>query len=308
MSDIGARFPRGVRVDRRWAAGPVSQDGARDLAPATVVLLWAFGALTALAVLSLLGGASRTADLFAWPIRPPLAAAAVGAGYGAGCVLVLLTLRDGRWAVARRPLATIWVFTVFTLVASVAHLHRLHLHEPAVLPRVAAWFWLLVYVVVPPVMLWVMIAQERRAAGDRAGVILGRQRLPRLASASLGVHCLVLAAAGVSLYLNLAPVMRAWPWSLTPFMAQVTGAWLIAFSLAALLSMPADPRSLLPAAAGYTAFGLLELLVLALHPDDVRPGPVLIAHLVLMSWVVLVGVWGMALAARREPAGAAGST
>ena len=66
----------------------------RVLLPAMRGLLGVFSVLTALAVVALFLFPSRTAELFAWTIQPPLTAAFLGAGYAAGCTLVLLSLRD----------------------------------------------------------------------------------------------------------------------------------------------------------------------------------------------------------------------
>ena len=43
----------------------------------------------------------RPTETFAWTIQPPLTAAFLGAGYAAGFVLVVLSLRDPVWA--RQP-------------------------------------------------------------------------------------------------------------------------------------------------------------------------------------------------------------
>jgi hypothetical protein len=53
-------------------------------------LLVAFSVLTALAVGALFVLSTATDRYFAWTIEPPLTAALLGAGYAAGCVLVVL--------------------------------------------------------------------------------------------------------------------------------------------------------------------------------------------------------------------------
>src|SRR5829696_9210561 len=54
-------------------------------------LLGAFAVLTALATIALFVLAENTKETFAWTIEPPLTAAFIGAGYGAGFVLVGLS-------------------------------------------------------------------------------------------------------------------------------------------------------------------------------------------------------------------------
>ena len=106
-------------------------------------------------------GPTRPTRYFAWTIQPPLTAAFLGAAYLAGCTLVLMSLRAVPWAHARAAVVTILVFTVLTLVATLAHLDRFHLRRPALAARAAAWFWLAVYVSVPVVLVVLLVLQQR---------------------------------------------------------------------------------------------------------------------------------------------------
>ena len=231
-----------------------------------------FGALTALAVLALFVGASRTDEAFAWTIQPPLAAAFLGAGYASGCLLVLLTLRAGTWRQARWPLATILVFAVLTLVASLLHLDRFHLPGETPLATAAAWLWLAVYVVVPVGMATVMVVEERRTKATGAAGRRGALGSPWWFTSSLRVQGVVLGAAGVALLLGVDPVVSGWPWDLTPLVAKVTAAWLLAFAVAAAMAVREDVAQLGPASAGYLTFGVAELLAVAVYADDLHGG------------------------------------
>jgi hypothetical protein len=267
----------------------------------TRVLLLLFGALTALAVVALLVGASRTAEAFAWTIQPPVAAAFLGAGYASGCVLVLLTLRAGTWSQARWPLMTILVFTVLTLAATLMHLDKFHLPGEHALATVAGWFWLVVYVVVPVGMAVVIVREERRevAAVPRQRARAGStRRQPWWFAGSLLVQGLVLGVLGVALFLGVDRVVTAWPWVMTPLVAQVTAAWLVAFAVAAGLAVREDARLLGPASAGYLTFGAAELLAVALHPDDLDSGAALVAFVVMATWIALTGAAGLLLSRR----------
>jgi hypothetical protein len=258
------------------------------------VLLATFGILTALAVVTLLGGATRTDEAFAWTIQPPLAAAFLGAGYASGCVLVLLTLRAGTWVQARWPLLTILVFTVLTLVATLLHLDRFHLPGDTALATAAAWFWLAVYVVVPVGMAAVIVH------GERTSVIpaTGARRPPRWFTVSLVVQGAVLGVLGVCLFLGVDEVVSAWPWDLTPLVAQVTAAWLVSFSVAALMAVREDARLLGPAGAGYLVFGAAEILAAVLHRGDLDGGPATAAYLLLVGWVALTGAAAVTMSRR----------
>lgn len=282
----------------------------RDLGAIVTALLIGFGILTALAVVALWVGAEATDRVFAWTIRPPLAAAYLGAGYGAGCVLVISMLRDGRWAAAGGPWLTIWVFTVFTLVATVLHRDRLHLKADG-LPRLAAWFWVVVYVVVPASMFAVLMARSRWGHG-RAEVVrpAAGAGLPIPIRLSLLIQGVVLGLCGAGLVLILDPLVRQWPWALTPFMARITGAWVIAFAVAAVWAVRTETRLLVPAALGYTAFAALELTALAMFLDDARRGPALIGYVIALVWIGLTGVagWRVAIRAAQASSGVRGAT
>ena len=55
-----------------------------------------------------------------------------------------------------------------------------------------------------------------------------------------------------------------WPWPLTPLTARVVAAWLIAFGVAAVLTLVERDLSRLAAGAvAYTVFGVLELIAAA---------------------------------------------
>ena len=272
----------------------VHQDGLRG---PTRALLMLFGALTALAVVALFGGSGRTDEAFAWTIQPPLSAAFLGAGYASGCLLVLLTLRAGTWRQARWPLATILVFAVLTLVATLVHLDRFHLPGDTPLATAAAWFWLVVYVVVPVGMAVVMVDEERRARQHRTGAP-PQTRQPWWFAGSLRVQGLLLGVAGLALFLGVDRVVSGWPWALTPLVAKVTAAWLLAFAVAAVMAVREDVAQLGPASAGYLVFGAGQLLAVAVHHGDVAWGGAAATYLVVAAWVTLTGAAGLLLGLR----------
>ena len=270
---------------------------------ATRALLVGSAILTALASIALVVGASNTDEAFAWTIQPPLAAAFLGAGYGAGVVLVVLILRAGTWEQAWWALASVLTFVVLSLIATLLHLDRLHLPGTTALATSVAWLWLVVYVVLPPLMATIMVRAElrsRRSRGPERAPAVHAGRTDAGFRVAVLIQGAVLGAAGLALFLQAAPVVEGWPWALTPFIARVSGAWLVAFAVAAFLATRAQLSLLGPATVAYAVFGGLELVVLALHPGDVRGGAGAIAYVAIASCVLLTGVWGMWPAAARE--------
>src|SRR5690349_8304307 len=155
-------------------------------------LLVVFGVLTFLAVAALFVRPETTDRYFAWTIQPPVTAAFLGGAYLAGCTLVLMSLRDVPWAHARAGVVTILVFTVLTLVATLAHLDRFHLQVGRSSARAAAWFWLAVYGSVP-IVLAVLLALQQRAEGVHPERALP---LPRWLAVALAVEGAVMFVVG----------------------------------------------------------------------------------------------------------------
>jgi hypothetical protein len=233
-------------------------------------LLVTFSVLTGLAVVALFVLSTATDRYFAWTIEPPLTAALMGAGYAAGCVLVVLSLRDPVWAHSRLPVLTIFAFTLITLAATLVHLDRFHLQpEFSALPLVArgaAWFWLTVYVVLPLGMLVALVRQERAPGSDPPP----GHPVPGVLRAALAVESAVLLAVGITLWASPSTATTLWPWPLTPLTARVVAAWLVAFGVAtALAAVAGDLARLRTSSIAYTVFGALVLVALARYPGTV---------------------------------------
>jgi hypothetical protein len=120
--------------------------------------------------------------------------------------------------------------------------------------------------------------------------------VPGWLAASLAVQGLVMGVAGVALYLATDDVLSRWPWHLTPLVARVMGAWLLAFAVAALAAVRSDIHHLGPSAIAYSVFGVLELLALALHREDAGGGLALVVYAGFLVWVSLTGAVGAWLA------------
>ncbi|GAB7193215.1 hypothetical protein NUM3379_39240 [Kineococcus sp. NUM-3379] len=272
------------------------------LVPGVRVLLLAFAVLTLAAANQLFVLAPHTAAGWAWPIRPPLTAAFLGAGYASGLVLSVLSLRRGTWEAARVGFLTVWLFTAVALAATLLHLDRFSFGADALLPRFAAWVWLVVYVVVPVAMGLALRAQLRVPGapahpGPSPGPVL---------RAALLVQAAVLGLTGAALF-ALPAARQAWPWELTPLTARSIASWLLALALAAVLvARDGDLVRLRPAAVTYTVLGVLQLAALARFPGDVdwsRPAA-WVYPAVLLS-VLAVGVAGLTTGRAARRAGAA---
>jgi uncharacterized integral membrane protein len=286
----------------RTPAASAPPGAVRRLRPAMRALLLVFCLLTLLGVIALFVLSAATDEYFAWTIQPPLTAALLGAGYAAGCVLVVLSLRDPVWAHSRLAVLTILVFVLVTLAATLVHLDRFHLQaEFAGLPllaRGAAWFWLAVYVLVPVAMVVSLVLQERAPGVDPPP----GHPVPIALRAALATESAVLLVVGVCLSVAPSTATTLWPWPLTPLTARVTAAWLIAFGVAtALAALAGDLERLRTSSIAYTVFGTLVLVALIRYPGTVdwdgAPAWVLLVATVA---IVLTGAAGWRLAPAPE--------
>jgi hypothetical protein len=285
------------------AAAPATTARAADahgLLQATRGLLIASTVLTGLGFGALYLLAENTANSFAWTIQPPLTAAFLGAGYGAGLVLVVLALRDGRWVHARLPLYTILVFVGLTLVPTLLHFDRLHISAEFAdtsgpLAKGAAWFWLAIYIGLPVVMVPVLLLQERAAGMDPPNLhpVPGRLRV------ALVVESILLVFPGLFMFAAPETAAMLWPWQLTPFTARVVAAWLIAFGVTAAYAAVGDLARLRIGTIAYATFGILVLLAIARYPALLqwdRPSAWILIGAMLA--VVVTGVLGWRAAPR----------
>ena len=229
-----------LREPRRGASG--------RLAPGMRWLLFAAAVLVLLAGLQLFVFTGRTGAFFAWTIANPLAAAFLGAGYWASCLD--RGARRTPAGVGQRP----------DRGADGAGVHRAHAGRhpdpPGPVPsrrpvpgghaRVTV-AWIAIYVLVPALML--IVRPCRRA--PRVRTHPGSPRCPAGSSPAgrAGGH----AARPRHRAVRRARASRtAWPWTLTPLVAQATGAWLISLGVAAAHALlERDARRLRPAAIGY---------------------------------------------------------
>lgn len=278
-------------------ADPPGADLPEPLLRQTRVLLRVFSVLTCTAFVVLFLLATRTDQWFAWTIEPPATAAFLGAAYGAGCVLVLLAQRGRPWSGVRIPFLTVLVFTVLTLVATLAHLDRFHLDAAAPVPRFAAWFWLAVYVGVPPAMLVAWRRQEARGARQPAA-----QRVPRALAVVLSVQAAALLVVATVLFVAPGRAGDLWPWELTPLTARVVAAWLGAFAVGTVVALrDGDLRRLELAAWAYVVLAAGELVVLARYAAVVRwDAPAAWGYLVFAVSVLACSAVVLSAVRRRE--------
>lgn len=261
------------------------------------IWFWIDCLLLTIAGIQLFFLAKATDRYFAWTIMPPLTAAFLGASYLGSLALVYLSSRQRYWAGARLGIYGVFVFTVMTMIATLLHLDRFHLSSPLPLARLAAWVWLLIYVLVPPSLIVLTWLQWRVPGGDppRTAPMPGWFRL------GLALQFAILLVLGVMLF--IAPTAVPWPWTLSPLTGRAVAAWLIGIGvIVAHMVWENDFGRVRRGLLSYAAVAVLQLAALALYGEVVdwsQPAAILYAAFLLL--VFAFGAYGWLSARRVAP-------
>lgn len=289
---------------------PRAAAALRPLAPGMRRLLFTASVLVLLAGIQLFVFTGQTGHFFAFTIGNPLAATFLGAAYWAAVPIEALAARQPLWANARIAVPAVLVFTVLTLAVTLTHLGQLHLGARfAIGTQIITVAWIAIYLLVPALML-ILLLRQARAPGFDPPRAAG---LPAWLYVVLAIQAAVLLGSGIALF--AAPVAAAplWPWTLTPMMAQATGAWLIGLGVAAGQTLAErDARRLRPAAAGSIVLAVLLSIALARYPHQFHWESVAgITYLIFLAAMLLTGATGLAprlpRAARQSAPGPAGA-
>jgi hypothetical protein len=257
--------------------------GAGVIAPLRWFLRVA-AALALIAGIQLFVGAAHTDRYFSWTIEPPLTAAFMGAAYWAAAVLLGWAGAQASWARARSAIPPVITIALLLLVATLAHLDKFDLDS------LYGWFWLVVYVLVTPLVLWLLALQRRiPTAPEPAG-----PRLPRPLVALLAVQGVAMLGFGIALMVAPVGTSDAWPWPLTPLTGRATGAFLVGFGVAAAVAVrEADLNRYRGPACAYATLGGLELLAAAIHWEDLTASALGCAvYMAFWATVLAAGAYG----------------
>ncbi|MEZ5099946.1 MAG: hypothetical protein R3C15_09160 [Thermoleophilia bacterium] len=264
-------------------------------------LLLAGLGLTAATGVGLWGWPRDVGPSFAWPIAAPLTAAWMGAWYVTAAVSLLAGFREPRWARTRIVLVVALTLTSTSLIATARFLDEFALGQGATIARLIAWTWLLVYALLPPAVLAVIVAHERR--GGRAEWRAISE--PLLPATRVLLGALALAGLVSGIWLSAAPGALAshWPWRLGELPASVVGTWLLTLAVGSAWALAerdwARARiALVPAAVGL----VLNLVALARFPGELRDGVSIGLYAGALA-ALLVGLLAVAALQRRAASG-----
>jgi len=271
----------------------MTTDPTRQNTPAVRRLLVPFVVLAGLGAIQLYLFPADTDRLFAWTLGPEPSATFMGAGFAAGVVLTVLSYRRQPWAVTRTATLAVFVFAAVMTLATFLHLDRMHFSAEPATARIAAWLWVIVYVVVAPLLAILILVQRRQPGVDPPRITQLPVVLRRLLFAQGGVMLVV----GVALFVAPAAMEKVWPWEITPLAARALAAWIIAIGWAGLqVAWENDTVRVRPAAVTYALLGVLWLLAAVRGASFIRwERPSTWLYVAFVTGAAAIGVWGWAL-------------
>ena len=185
-----------------------------------------------------------------WTV-PPLHARFIAAMYLAGALAMAWSwFEHRRSAAVRIPLAVASMWTGALMLVSLLHLREFDFSKPQV------WFWMGAYVAYPLWGAWLYFR-----GGAAASAAKRRQSDPALLAVAAG--CLALALA---LLLAPATMVRAWPWTISPLLANIYAGPFFAYGVCAMmLAREAQPEARRIVLASMLSFALVALMASLLH-------------------------------------------
>jgi hypothetical protein len=246
--------------------------------------------------------AEHTDQYFAWTISQPLSAAFLGGVYWSGAALFAVALTEHAWSHVRIALAAVGSFVAFMLLTTLLHLDKFHLQDAMLPPLLAAWIWMVVYVVFPILLLLVIVVEQRTAGGDPPRVHPLSRRVRTALTINASFSLLVWAA----LFFFPQALIGLWPWPLTTLTARAVslGFLVIAAGSLQMVRENAWERDRV-GGISYLLFGALQLFALARYAGAVAwARPTTWVYVFFMCTVVAGGLylilhtWG---SAQRRP-------
>lgn len=237
-----------------------------------------------------------TDRFFAWTLAPPLSATFMGAGFAAGVVLSFLSFKPQPWVVTRTAAVVICTFVFMMTIATFLHLDKMHLQSDHLTARVAAWLWVVVYVVVPPALAIPLVRQWRHQGADPPRF----DPMPTALRYALATQGTLMAALGMTVFVAPVELDEIWPWQLTALAGRALAAWLISIGVAGVwAAYEKDLTRTRPAAITFTIAGALWLLGAARGSNDMRwERPSAWVYLVMAAVSIGLGAWGWTLGNR----------
>ena len=183
------------------------------------------------ALVILWGLPDRTADAWAWTIKPELSPIFLGAGYGAGAYFFLRTFLGRQWHPSAAGVFGASFFAGLMLIATLIHWDKFNHGDAPLIGALVFYGWVGVYIVSPFVVLGLWWLNRHTDPGRPAP---GEQVVPdrvRLVARVFGAGSLVAAAVFL---VSPQTLIDVWGWQLTPLTARILGCFTAQVAVGAL--------------------------------------------------------------------------
>jgi hypothetical protein len=184
------------------------------------------------ALVILWGLPDRTADAWAWTIKPDLTPIFLGAGYGAGAYFFLRTFLSRQFHPSAAGIFGAAFFATLMLIATLIHWDRFNHGDAPLIGALVFYGWVGVYVISPVVVFALWWFNRRTDSGEP---VPGEAIVPvwvRRTAQAIAAGALVAAAV---FFLAPQEAIDVWPWDLTPLTSRVLGSFTAQVGVAALL-------------------------------------------------------------------------
>lgn len=222
---------------------------------------------------------------FAWPIKPVVMAAVLGAFYISTAPVFLLMLLARRWEMVRVMVLPGVIFTTVLLLVTFVHWDKF------LVSSIPFYVWFASYILPPPIFLWAYLWHQRRAALSSPP----RDPLP------LWLYRTLLVCGGLITLVALLGLffpqllMANFAWRLTPLTTRSLCGWLMAVGTLLLSMVHENDRTRVRLATPMLILLLPALLVqMARYSSQVNwSNPMLWVGL---GFFALIGLCGLYLA------------
>jgi hypothetical protein len=190
-----------------------------------------------------------TQNYWAWEIKPAMSTVWLGASYAFGAIAIVAMLSGRKWSAAIVPVLATWIFSLVVCAATLIHLDRFFQGT------INFYVWFAIYILLPVVLPVIWWLNRTHDPGPQPGDML-LSRTIALAAGSVGV---VFGLLSLVLVFSPSSAAAFWPWTLTPLVSRIIGAWLM-FIATGLVCMIFERRYiayryyLLPAALWFAIF------------------------------------------------------
>jgi hypothetical protein len=184
------------------------------------------------ALVILWGMPDRTADAWAWTIKPDLTAIFLGAGYGAGAYFFLRTFLSKQFHPSAAGIFGAAFFALLMLIATIVHWDRFNHGDAPLLGALVFYGWVGVYIVSPVVVFALWWVNRRNDPGEP---LPGEALVPARARRMAQIAAAGSFAAAAVFFLAPQTAIDVWPWDFTSLTSRVLGSFTAQVGVGALL-------------------------------------------------------------------------